>query len=469
MKLYNKGAVRFVSLSLLTLAFSSCSLYQKYERPEVKVDGNGVMRDAAQYANTTDTTSFGDVAWREVFTDPQLQKLIGTGLEQNTDIFKAAAAVKQTEAALSCARLAFLPSVVFTPEGKLNKVVTGDYKSDWSSSYSMPITASWNVDVFGKILSTKRNAEMTLAMTKDFEQAARSGVICGVANCYYTLLMLDRQMEILNEMEALTLDTWNMMKLQKELRGAKETSVVSAEAAYLNVKARKVDMQRQISTVENNLSLLIGQQAQAISRGKLENQSLPAQFSTGIAINTLANRPDVHATEMKMAQAFYDVENARSQFYPQIKISGTGLYTNSVGANVANPGQFLANFIGGLTQPIFQNGKLITGLKVAKLDYEVAEKEWEHSILSAGAEVSNALVEYNASKEKGDIDRQQVAALTKSVDYTRDLFKMGSSSYLEVIQAQSSLLNAKISQVTDDFNKMQAVVNLYSALGGGRK
>ena len=449
------------------MLLNSCGLYKKYERPDVKVEDT-VMRDAALYANTADTTTFGDVAWREVFTDPQLQYLIEEGLKNNVDIFQAAANVQKVEAALSCARLAFLPSFAFTPSGTLSKVVTGDYQQPWTKAYALPVSASWTIDIFGNILSQKRGAEMQLAMTKDYQQVTRSKVICGIANCYYTLLMLDRQLQILNDMDVLTNDTYEMMKLQKQLSGARETSVVSAQAANLNVKAQIVDMKRQISEVENSLSLLLGHSAQHIERTTLEQQSLPEKFSVGCAVGLLANRPDVHAAEMNLANCFYAVETARSQFYPSITISAAGSWTNNLGSMIANPGQLLASIVGSLTQPIFQNGRLVANLKAAKLDYEVAEKQWVQTILEAGSEVSNYLVEYNSSKQKSDLDRQQVEVLKKSVDYTRDLFKMGSSSYLEVIQAQSSLLNAEISQVTDDFNKMQAVVNLYSALGGGK-
>ena len=461
--------IRNIGILALTASLTGCGLYKKYERPGVEMD-YAMRSDAASAVgvNTTDSTGFGDVAWREVFTDPQLQRLIEQGLENNVDIFSAAANVKKVEAALECSRLAFLPSVAFSPQGTLSKVLSGDLKGDWSKSYTLPVSASWTVDLFGTILSQKRGAEMQLEMTKDYEHLTRSKVICGVANCYYTLLMLDRQMEILNDMETLTGDTYEMMKLQKDLRGARETAVVSAEASVLGVKSQKIEMQRQILAVENSLSLLIGQNAQKIARGKLEDQRLPEKFSMGCAINLLTNRPDVHAAEMNMANCFYAVETARSRFYPQLTITATGAYTNDLG-QVVNPGQWLARFVAGLVQPIFQYGRLKAGLKVAKLEYEVAEKEWEHSVLNAGAEVSNALVEYNSAKMKGEVDRQQVEALTKSVDYTKELFQMGSSSYLEVLQAQSQLLNARISQVTDDFNKMQAVVNLYSALGGGRK
>lgn len=452
---------------------SSCGLYSKYNRPEVKAENlDNVMRNADLYANTTDSTSFGDIAWREVFTDPQLQVLIEKGLENNVDIKSTVVNVQKLEEALKCARLAFLPSLVFGGQnmGSLSNVFAGEKRSsNWNKNYSLPITASWNVDIFGSILATKRGAEVSLEMMKDYELAARSGIICGVANCYYTLLMLDRQLEILTEMEALTKSTWEMMKLQKDLRGAKETSVISAEAAYLGVQSSKIDMQRQILATENALSLLIGQQAQSISRGKLADQTLPEKFSTGYPIRILTLRPDVHAAEMKLASCFYDIESARAAFYPSLTVAVNATFTNSLGSGVANPGNMLASFVGGLTQPIFMNGRLRYQLKAAKLDYELAEKEWEHSILNAGAEISNALVEYNSSKEKGIVDRQRVEVLKKNVEYTSELFKMGNSSYLEVISAQSNLLQAETNQVTDDFNKMQAVVNLYSALGGGRK
>ncbi|MBQ0074859.1 MAG: efflux transporter outer membrane subunit [Prevotella sp.] len=448
-----------------TVLMSSCGLYSKYQRPEVSAESiDNIMRDADQYANTTDSSSFGDVAWREVFTDPQLQTLIEKGLDNNVDVYAAAVNVEKLTEALKCARLAFLPSVNFgsqQPMGTISNIFAGrDHNPNWTKSYSIPISASWTVDIFGKILAAKRGAEANLSMMKDYQQAARSGIICGVANCYYTLLMLDRQMELLKEMEKLTKDTWEMMKLQKELRGARETSVVSAEAAYLGVKSSIIEMNRQILATESALSLLIGQPAQHIARGTLAAQYLPEKFSTGYPIRLLNIRPDVHAAEMKLASCFYDVTSARASMYPQLTITASASYVT--------PGDFIAAFAGSLMQPLFQNGRLRYQLKAAKLDYDVAAKEWEHTILSAGAEVSNALIEYNSAKEKSAVDANRVEVLEKSVEYTRNLFSMGSSSYLEVISAQSNLLNAQTNQVTDDFNKMQAVVNLYSALGGGR-
>ena len=444
---------------------SSCGIYGKYERPEVNT--TGLVRDVTSNTDTlavTDTTSFGNLPWRSVFTDPQLQALIEQGLAHNTDLLNAALNVKMVEAQLSVAKLAFVPSFTFSPQGTI---------SSWDGSkatktYSLPVNASWSIDLFGNLLNQKRSAQMALLATKDYQLVVKTNLIANIANAYYTLMMLDKQLEIVDNMTSLTKDTWDMMKLQKDLNMAKETSVQSAEANYYSVLAQAADLKRQIRETENSLSLLLGQPAQTIRRGKLEDQSLPTEFSTGVGIQMLNNRPDVHYAEMALAQCFYDVQTARSKFYPNISISASGAFTNNGGGGIVNPGKWLLSAVGSLVQPIFQNGQLIAGLKVAKAQQEQAYNTWQNAVLAAGSEVSNALVLYNSSDEKSKLEQKQIESLTKNVEYTKDLFSMGSSTYLEVITAQQSLLNAELSKVQDDFYKMQAVVNLYYALGGGR-
>ena len=269
-------------------------------------------------------------------------------------------------------------------------------------------------------------------------------------------------------MEHLSKDTWELMKLQKEYGHVRSTGVQSAEANYYSVQAQKTNLLRQIREAENTLSLLLGQSAQTIARGKLDAQNLPSRFSTGISLQMLNNRPDVHAAEMNLAQCFYNIETARSRFYPSLTISGSGAFTNNSGMGIVNPGKLLLNAVGSLTQPIFQRGQLIAGLKVAKIKYEQAYNTWQQALLSAGSEVSNALVLYHSSQEKSRIEEKQIATLRQNVEDTKLLLAQSRSTYLEVITAQQSLLNVELSKVQDDFYKMQAVVNLYSALGGGR-
>ena len=310
---------------------------------------------------------------------------------------------------------------------------------------------------------------MALLATRDYQLVTKTKLIGNIANLYYTLLMLDKEIELVSEMEHLAKDTWETMKLQKEYGNVRSTGVQSAEANYYSVQAKKTDLVRQMRESENALSLLLGQSAQAISRGKLEQQSLPTHLATGISIRMLNNRPDVHYAEMNLAQCFYNVQTARSRFYPNITISASGAFTNNSGMGIVNPGKWLLSAVGSLVQPIFQRGQIVAGLKVAKMRYEQAYNTWQQSVLSAGSEVSNALVLYNSSDEKSRIESKQIATLRQNVEDTKLLLLQSRSTYLEVITAQQSLLNVELSKVQDDFRKMQAVVNLYSALGGGVK
>ena len=446
------------------LLLSSCGLYNKYERPEV--DTKGLVRDTQSLTDTLavqDTTSFGNLPWRTVFTDPQLQLLIEQGLKNNPDLLNAALNVQMVNEALKVAKLAFLPSVAISPQGTLSSFDGAAA----TKAYSLPVSASWNVDLFGNLLSAKRSAQMQLIATKDYQTVVKTNIISAIANLYYTLLMIDRQLEIVSDMEQLTKETWDKMKFMHDNRvGYRSTAVQSAEAAYYQVQSQRVDLLRQMREAENSLSLLLGQPGQTIARGKFAEQSLPTEFSTGVGIQMLANRADVHQYEMSLAQCFYDVETARSRFYPNITITGTAAFTNQNG--MVNPGKWLLSAVGSLVQPIFQHGQIVAGLKVAKMQYEQAFNKWQNAIYKAGNEVSNALVAYNSYSQKVELDGKRVQVLKQNVDDTRKLMESSANTtYLEVITAQSNLLNAEIAEVSDQLSKMQAVVSLYQALGGG--
>lgn len=447
-----------------TLLLSSCGIYKKYERPEVNT--KGLYRDTLSDQDTlvsNDTTTLGSTPWREVFTDPKLQTLIDSALSNNSDLLTAALSVKQSEDMLKVAKLAYVPSFVFSPNGAL---------SSWdgaktNKTYSLPIQASWTVDLFGSLLNAKGAQQMVLVQARDYQRAVRTSIISGVANCYYTLLMLDEQLRITKETEALTEQTWKTMQDMKEYYGYNEGSVLSAKANYLSVKASIPEIERQIRETENSLSLLLAQAPTRIDRGTFAGQSLPENLRTGVGIQVLANRPDVHAKEMALANCFYNVNKARSAFYPNITITGSAAWTNSSGMGIVNPGKMLLNAVGSLVQPIFQHGQLIAGLRVAKSQQEQAYIAWQQSILNAGSEVSNALKLYETSAKLSEIEAERVETLQSNVEAVTALMANG-STYLEVITAQQALLASKLQKVVDDFNKMQAVVNLYYALGGGR-
>ena len=463
-----KKLMIFMSAALL---LASCGLYNKYERPEV--NATGLIRDAVVDTDTLavapqDTASFGNLPWRSVFTDPQLQKLIEQGLERNANLQNAALTVKMYETMLTAAKLAFLPAITIGGSSPMGTIATlNSDPSVTTRSYSIPISASWTIDLFGNILSQKRSTQMKLLGYKDYQMAVRAQVISGIANSYYTLLMLDEQLRIVTEMGKMSKETWDMMKLQFNLGRMRSTSVQSAEAAYLATQTQANDFRRQIRATENALSLLIGQPGQQIPRSTLAEQSLPSEFAVGVGVALLKNRPDVHNAEMNLAACFHDVQTARSKFYPNITIGASASFTNNNGN--LNPGKWLLSLFGSLTQPIFQRGALVAALKVSKMQYEQAFNTWQNSIISAGNEVSNALVNYRGYDDNSKIEAKRVEVLSKNVEDTKALYKSSGSSYLEVLTAETQLLSAQLNKVSADFNKMQTVVSLYTALGGGGK
>lgn len=453
-----------IILGLATLSLTGCkSLYGTYKRPEVKTDG--LVRDPANDQTTLEgANDFGQLPWRDVFTDPNLQAIIEKTLTNNPDLLNAALNIDIAEQQLGAAKLAFLPSLALAPQGTITHF--GSHV-EATKSYTLPIASSWEIDLFGNLRNAKKAAQMAMIQMQDYKVAVQTRLICNVANLYYTLLMLDRQKQIITDMAALTKNTWDIMQLQMDYGRARSTSVQSAQSAYYGVQARATDIKKQTREVENSLSLLMGEPVHSIARGTLANQKLPSNFSGGIGVEILSNRADVHANEMALAKCFYNVNQARARFYPSLSITASGGWSN--GNGMVNPAKLLFNAIGKLTQPIFMQGKLRAGLRVAEDQYKIAYNKWQNSVLTAGSEVSNALVAYNAAEEKDVLYTKQIEILKKNVEQTQMLYNQSSSSYLEVITAQQNLLNAEISQVQDQFSKLQAIVNLYYALGGGSK
>lgn len=452
---------------------SSCNIYKSYKRPDdIKIDG--LFRDTASvsltggYGETDgDTATIASLPWREVFTDPQLQILIEQGLASNTDLQSAQLSVKQAEASLMSSKLAFLPSFALAPQGTISSFD----QSKASQTYQLPITASWQIDLFGDLLNAKRGAKASLLQSKAYKQAVQTQLVAAIANYYYTLLMLDEQLAITQETAVKWEENVATMKAMKDAAMTNEAAVTQSEATYYSVLASIPELKQTIRETENNLCVLLGQAPQAISRGTLASQQMPAYVSAGVPLQLLANRPDVKAAEMALATAYYATNRARSAFYPLVNITGSLGWTNSAGGAIVNPGKLLASVVGSITQPLFQRGSLIAQLKITKAQQEQAKLSFQQALLNAGNEVSNALFQYQTNLEKETVRRQQVEALEKSVDFTTDLFKSGTegTSYLEIITAEQSLLSARLSEVSDTFSKIQAVVNLYQAVGGGQE
>lgn len=459
---------KIIYMVCATALLSSCHIYKSYDRPkDISVDS--LYRDPISLNDTlsSDTANFGNLPWRKVFTDPQLQTLIDLGLRQNADLQKAILKVKEAQAPLLSAKLAYAPSLALSPQGTISSF----NNNAATKTYSLPITASWELSLFGGILNAKRGAEAIVKQAKAYQQAVQTQVVANIANMYYTLLMLDRQLEISKETSEILKKNVETMEAMRDaaMYNVNSASVEQSKAAYAQVLASIPDIEQSIREVENSLSTLLYQPPQRINRGRIEDQNLPSEFSVGIPLQLLSNRPDVKAAEMSLASAYYNTNSARSAFYPKITLSGSAGWTNSAGAAIINPGKFLATAIGSLTQPLFYNGVNIAKLKMAKAQEAQAKIAFQQALLNAGSEVSTALSLYHTTTQKTAARKIQVEAAEKAAEYTKELFNLGNSTYLEVLSAQQSHLSAQLSQVSDCFEKMQAVVNLYQALGGGRE
>lgn len=341
---------KIILLTSATALLSSCGIYNKYQ-PATTTPENLYGEEVV----TTDTTNLGNVNWRELFTDPQLQVLIEHGLQNNTDLQSAQLRVKEAEAGLMAAKLAFLPSLAFTPEG----VISSFDGAKATKTYSVPVVASWELDIFGKLRNAKQQAKALYAQTKDYQQAVRTQIISGIANIYYTLLMLDEQLSIAQQTEKSWEETVTSTRALMNAGLANEAATSQMEAAYYSVKTTVLNLKEQINQVENSLSLILAETPRHYERGTLANQVITQDLSVGVPMQMLANRPDVRAAERSLEQAFYATNQARSSFYPSITLSGSAGWTNSAGSMIVNPGKFLASAVGSLTQPLFAKGQLI--------------------------------------------------------------------------------------------------------------
>lgn len=450
-----------------TALLSSCHIYKAYDRPE-DISAEGIYRDPVSLTDTlsvSDTTNMGNLPWQEMFRDPKLQALIEEGLANNVDLQAAILRVEEAKALLTSSRLSFLPSINLAPQGTITKMENTGYVK----SYSAVGAASWEIDLFGKLLNANRSQKTAYLQSQYSQQAVRSQIICGIANTYYALLMLDRQVEITSETVDIYKENVRVMEAMKEAGMTTEAAVGQTRAAYHQVSASLIDLQRSVRETENTLSVLLAKAPQHIDRGTLDEQTVPEDLTTGVPLQLLENRPDVKIAEMSLASAYYSTNQARAAFYPGLNITATAGWTNGSGVQVSNPGQFLFSALASLAQPIFNNGKLVANLKVTKAEEKIAKMNYQQTLLEAGEEVSNALHLYDATNRRLLHDQSQIEQLEKTVVYTKDLFQSGDATYLEILTAQQSLLSAQLTEVADNTQRLQSLISLYSALGGGRE
>lgn len=448
-------------IAICAVLLNSCHIYRDYQRPEgLPVDS--LYRDINP-SEVADTSNLGMLSWKEVFRDTCLQRLIEYGLQNNTDMQVSLLRVDQAQAQLKSAKLAFLPSLTLSPQGTLTSTDGGKAVK----TYELPVQASWEIDLFGKLRNAKQETLASLLQQQAYRQAVQSELIASVANSYYSLLMLDEQVEI----SVGTLDVWKeqIRTMEARLKVGEETenAVTQARASLYELEASYNDLLRQQRETENALCTLLGTTAREIERGRLYEQTFPQQLSAGVPLSLLSRRPDVVQAEMELAAAYYSTNQARSAFYPSLTLSGSAGWTNSLGQVVTNPGGWILSAVASLSQPIFNRGKLISNLRVSKDEEQIALLNYKQAILNAGEEVNNALYAIESVERNLTIHTNQCRQLERTVQTSESLYRTGNASYLELLTARQSLLNARLNLVTDKFTYCQSIINLYSSLGGG--
>ena len=456
---------RYIILAIGCCLLSSCGIYSKYEaKTETDVNpalyGDAALGDSATY--------LGNVEWRELFTDPQLQALIDTCLTNNVDMQTAQLHVDEANAGLTAAKLSYLPSIAFAPNGAISKF--GIYPSN-GKVYQIPFQASWQIDAFGLLRNKHQSTKATRDMLMDVEQATKTGLIGGVANVYYTLAMLDEQIRIAKETEVTWKESVTSMKALMNAGMSNLAAVSQMEAAWYSVQSQVLELEKSRNQVCNSLSLLLNAPAGTYSdiHPTLDSFSSPDIVNIGVPCQLLYNRPDVRAAENELRAACYTYKASISSFFPQITINALFGWTNTDGSNIINPAFTVAQLVGSIVQPLFANGGLRAQKIAAQDELKIAELNFEHKLLEAGNEVNNYLDACMKARQQIDIYQQQVDALATAYKATRLTMEYGNTTYLEVLTAQQSLLGAQLGQVANKFTEIQSVIDLYTALGGGRQ
>lgn len=446
------------------MVLGSCNIYKKYQTP---TDTPLTAAYAEARSQAPDSAAFGNLLWEDVFTDPLLVNLIETALTNNTSLANARINVEVAQANLKGARLAYLPSVALAPNGSGSSMAG----SDLSWSYTIPAQASWEIDLFGKLLNSKRGAKASLLKSEAYAQAVRSQIISTVATTYYSIAAVREQLQLSRNTAVLWEQTVRTMRDLKEGgRGVTEAAVVQSAANYYSILSSIADLEITLDQLNNTMSLLMNTTPREWEVTSTVELDAPAIVRTGVPMSELAWRPDVAAAEQDLAVAYYATNSARAAFYPGLNITAGGGFTNLLGSVVKNPGEWFYQLAGSLTAPLFSRGQNIARLEATKAQQRQALNNFEYTILSAAAEVSDALTVYEKSFEKSNYLEEQVRNLEKSVEYTQDLmlYSTGSTSYLEVLTAQQGLLSAQINQINTKLSRARSVINLYQALGGGR-
>lgn len=463
--------INIVSALFLLILLSSCMTQKKYERPADIVDENLFRTDKL----TTDTLSLADFSWREIFTDPVLQRHITKALENNLDIRMALQSIVSAEAYLKQSRAAYQPTISVGPGYTLNTPSLNTQSAQIISerrvlhNFDFSGDFSWEADIWGK-LSAQEKAQMASYLgTVAAHKAVKSDIVASLASSYYQLLTYDEQKRIISETILIRKKNLETTKALKDAGTLTEVAVQQSEALVHNAESLLINIDTQIELLENTMSILMGEVPHRIERTTLASQNLPTNLNLGYAAKLLSNRADVMQAEYRLINAFELTNAAKASFYPNLRITGSaGLQSTDID-KFFSANSLFATVIGSLAQPILNRRQIRTQYEVSLANQEIAYSNFRKTVLTAGKEVSDALKIYTAQDSFIQLKQMELDNYTRSVEYSQQLVNYGMANYLEVLNASVNQLNAELNISNARLSKMQAGVELYRALGGGWK
>jgi len=459
-------SVIFGSLAV-ALLLSAC-VTQKYETPKVVSDN--LYRDV----QTTDSTTIAKLPWEQLFSDEKLKSIIKKGLAQNADLQNAIQNIIQAQATLRQSKLTYYPSLDFKADATRNRASdaaqnfpAGININTLTDTYRAYLSTSWEADIWGKISSSKRMALASYLRTDAAKRAVQTQLIANIANAYYNLIALDEQLKITQQTLESRIKNVEVVKALKEGAIVNGAAVVQSEANQYAAEVAIPDLKQSIRETENALNILLSQPPGTIDRGTLESETVPENLTIGVSGQLLKNRPDVQEAEFNFRNAFENTNLAKTYFYPSLTLTANGGLSTLQIRDFFDHSVFYS-IIGGLTQPIFNRGENKSRLDIAKSQQIQAYNNFQQTLLVAGQETSDALFSFKMAQEKKQARIKQIDALRKAVDYTQQLLQYTSTTnYTDVLTSEQSLLSAQLSGINDRLQELQAVVELYRALGGG--
>jgi len=460
---------KYIILLVSIFALQSCFVAKDYQRP------NDILNE--QYFRTDniqqDSLSIANLSWKDVFTDQTLSQYIDQALENNLDVRIALQNIEVANAYLKQGKAAYFPTLnanasysYSTPS--LNSM-SGQAMTerDYFDQYDLSASLSWEADIWGKIRSSKRAASATYLQTIAAHQAIKSNLVAGLASTYYQLLAMDEQKRLVLETIANREQSLETIVALKDAGSVTEVAVKQTEAQLISAKSMLLDIENNIKLLENTFSILLGETPQNIERSTLSEQEINVDLNIGVPIQLLSNRPDVMAAEYALINSFELTNAARSSFYPSLRLTANGGLQSLNFDDFFNTNSLFASIVGSLTQPIFNGRQIRTQYEVSKAQQEAALLNYKQSILLASKDVSDALYTYTTNEQKAILKQLEYEAYQEATLYSEELLNYGMANYLEVLTARENALNAQLNVINSNLGKLNAIVQLYKAVGGG--